>query len=307
MKTITFILHGKHLHKHQIQKEASEIFNNEYNLAFNTTQLSKEAEELATNAIINGTDYLIAVGGDGTMHEVVNGVMNVPNEKRENLIVGLLPVGSGNDFARCLNLSKKVSYLHSMIKNDRTIKIDVGRMECRSLQNEDKVYYSINIADVGLGAEVAKKVNEGDKTYGPNIAFFAATINTFLAYKRKKIKVTSEEFNYEGNVLVLCLANGKYFGSGLGISPHSKISDGKFSITLAGNVSLFDYLKNLIKIRRCIPLNHPQIYYGETVNCMVEPVGAPCLIEADGELIGKLPLRATMLHKEINFLSTVKE
>jgi diacylglycerol kinase (ATP) len=149
-------------------------------------------------------------------------------------------------------------------------------------------------------------VNEGDKTYGPNIAFFSATLTTFLSYKKKKVKITSNEFNYEGNVLTLCLANAKYFGSGLGIAPTANVSDGKISLTLAGDVSLTDYLKNVFKIRKCKQLNHPRINYSEVESCSIEPIGTPCLIEADGELIGKLPAKAKMIHHAINFLTRIE-
>ena len=307
MKTISFILHGKHLHKHSIQKEAQDVFENEFNLIFHTTQSSRQAEELARESVNDGTNYLIAVGGDGTMHEVINGIMTCSKEKRENLIVGLLPVGSGNDFARSMKLSKQVADLYSMIKNDKHNKIDVGMIECRNMKDEKKTVYFSNIADVGLGAEVAKKVNEGNKTYGPNLAFFSATLTTFLEYKKKKVRITSEGFNYEGNILILCLANAKYFGSGLGIAPHADFNDGKIAITLAGDVTLTDYLKNIFKIRKCQIVNHPQIQYGKVDSILVEPIGQPCLIEADGEMIGKIPLKAQMLKEEINFLTDVLE
>ena len=303
MKTISFILHGKHLHKHSIQKEAQDVFENEFHLIFHTTQSSRQAEDLAQEAVNDGADYIIAVGGDGTMHEVVNGVMKCSVKQRENLIVGLLPVGSGNDFARSMALSKKVSDLRLMITKNNYIKIDVGQIECKNMKDEDQTYYFANIADVGLGAEVARKVNEGDKTYGPNIAFFAATLTTFLAYKKKKVRITAEEFNYEVNILILCLANAKYFGSGLGIAPHAKLNDGKIAITLAGDVSLTDYLKNLLRIRKCKELNHPQIIYGQADSCTIEPIGHRCLIEADGELIGRVPAKVKMLHNAINFLT----
>lgn len=307
MKTISFILHGRHLHKHSIQKEAQDVFENEFNLVFHTTQSSRQAEELAQEAVNDGADYLIAVGGDGTMHEVINGVMACSNEKRDRLIIGLLPVGSGNDFARSLSLSKRVSDLHSMIKNNHHQKIDVGRIECKNMKGDDKLIYFANITDVGLGAEVAKKVNEGNKTYGPNLAFFAATLTTFLEYKRKKVRIISDSFNYEGNILILCLANAKYFGSGLGIAPHAKVDDGKMAITLAGDVTLTNYLKNIFKIRKCQAVNHPQIMYGEADTIIVEPIGVPCLIEADGEMIGRIPLKATMLKKEVNFLTSIPQ
>lgn len=302
MKKISFVAHGLHINKYKIQHEAEKYFSSDYEIKFYLTKTSREAEDLAERSILEGTDYLIAVGGDGTMHEVVNGIMRLPGDKREHIKVGLLPVGSGNDFARTLSVSKKISELHTLIVSNKLIDLDIIKLEFNAMNGDDKVRYCNNIADVGLGAEVAKRVNEGNKTYGPNLAFFAATLISFLEYKKKKIKLIADDFEWSGNILLAVLANAKYFGSGLGIAPHAKLNDGKIAFTLVGNVSLIDYLKNMLKVRKCLPIDHPEIKYFQTESCTIEPVGKECLIEADGEMMGKIPLHATVLHNEIKFL-----
>ena len=305
MKKISFILHGKHLRKYRIQYRTEKYLRKEFETDFYITKTKLAAENLAQKIVEAGTDYLIAVGGDGTMHEVINGIMRVPKEKRENLIIGLLPIGSGNDFARTMKLSSKISGLIELIKRNKVLSIDVGKIECKTLDGKDTTTYFNNIAGVGLDAEVAKRVNEGNKTYGPNAAYYYATIKSFLNYRKKKVKISSSGFNYEGNVLLLSFANAKYFGSGLGIAPHAKVNDGKMALTLAGDVSLFDYLKNVGTIRKCIKVKHPQIVYSEAESIIIEPIGEPCFIEADGEMIGKIPLKAVILHNEINFLTEI--
>ena len=302
MKRIHFIINGRFKHTERKIKEIEEAFGDEFLVWVSVTKGNGHAIELAMNAVLGGTDYLIAAGGDGTMSEVVNGIMRVEKSKRKDLIVGLYPFGSGNDFARTLKLSKKLSDLKELIKRESAHPLDIGKLEYVNMRDEPAVRYFNNIADIGLGAEVAKRVNEGKKIYGPNFDFFKATVLGFLKYKRKQIKISSDQFNWTGRLLILCLSNGKYFGSGMGISPQAKTDDGKYSITLAAEVSLIDYLKNLSRIRKCMTINHPQIIYKELESCVIEPVGKECLIEADGEMIGKIPLRASMLHKEINFL-----
>lgn len=303
-KKLHFVINGRFKHTERTIKEIEDAFGDEFLVWVSVTNGNGHAIELARNAVLSGTDYLIAAGGDGTMSEVINGIMQVEKSKRENLIVGLYPFGSGNDFARTFKLSKKLSDLKNLILNNSTNLIDVGRIEYKNMKGENAVRYFNNITDIGLGAEVAKRVNEGKKIYGPNFDFFKSTVLGFLNYKRKQLKIETENFNWRGRLLILCLANGKYFGSGLGIAPQAKVNDGKISITLAAEVSLIDYLKNLARIRKCLPINHPQIIYKEAASCSIEPIGKECLIEADGEMIGKIPLKATMLHKEINFLSS---
>lgn len=303
MKKIYFVLNGRLKHAGRTKNEIHKIYDNEFSVTVAITNGNGNAIALSKKAVIEGTDYLIAAGGDGTMSEVVNGIMLVEKQKRENLIVGLYPLGSGNDFARTMKLSKKLSDLYELIKENSVAKIDVGILKYKKINGEDGIRYFNNITDIGLGAEVAKRVNEGKKIYGPNFDFFKATVLGFINYKRKKLKITSDEFNWTGCLLVLCIANGKYFGSGLCVAPHAKVNDGKFSITLAGNVSLFDYLKNIFRIRSGKFIEHPQLFYKELEVCTIEPIGEPCLIEADGEMIGKIPLKAEILKNEINFLA----
>lgn len=304
MKKISFILHGKHLRKKSIQYLAEKYFSKIYYTEFFITKSAKSAEELSEKIVRSNTDYLIAVGGDGTIHEAINGIMKVPKNERENLIVGLLPLGSGNDFARTLNLTSKISDLYHLISNDKIIDLDIGKIFHKDLKGKEATSYFVNIAGVGLDAEVAKRVNEGNKTYGPNFAFFSATLKSFIKYKKKKLKVTSENYFYEGDVLLITFANAKYFGSGLGISPHAKVNDGKISITLVGEVSLFDYLKNFFNLRKCEKINHPKVNYFDVEKIKVESEDE-CFIEADGEFIGKTPLEVEMLKHEIKFLSAI--
>ncbi len=302
MKRISFIIHGKHLRKKLIQLEAEKYFSKEFFTEYFITKTHKAAEELAEKVAKSKTDYLIAVGGDGTIHEVINGIMKVPKPERETLIVGLLPLGSGNDFARTLKLSRKISDLNNLIIENKYLEIDVGKIEHKNFDEKDDITYFINIAGVGLDAEVAKKVNEGNKKYGPNISFFLATIKSFLNYKKKKIRLTTEEDYYEGNALLVTFANAKYFGSGLGIAPHAKVNDGKISVTLVGEVSIYDYLKNFFNLRKCEKIDHPMINYFNAKKVIVES-SEDCFIEADGEFIGKLPLKVEMLNQEIKFLT----
>jgi diacylglycerol kinase (ATP) len=298
-----FVLNGRLKNIARTKIAIHKMFGWEYSVSVAITNGSEDATHLAKQAVLDGTDYLIAAGGDGTMSEVINGIMLVEKEKRENLIVGLYPLGGGNDFARTMKLSKNLEELLRLVKQNSICKIDIGKLEYKKANGEDGIRFFNNIADIGIGAEVAKRVNDGKKMYGASFDFFKATLISFLKYKRKKIRLETNGFKWSGSLLVLCISNGKYFGSGLGITPQAKVDDGKFSLTLAGEVSLWEYLKNIFRIRKCEVLNHPGIIYADVAECKIEPEGEPCLIEADGEMIGTIPLKATILKNELNFLA----
>jgi diacylglycerol kinase (ATP) len=306
LKKIHFIINGRYKHTERTKKEIENLFGTKYNLALDVTGGNGHAIELSKKAVLDGADYLIAAGGDGTMNEIFNGVMLTEKEKRKDLIIGLYPLGSGNDFARTMKLTKSLPDLYRLIAGNSFLPIDVGKIEYLKLNGDSGIRYFNNIADIGLGAEVAKRVNEGKKMYGPNFDFFKATVVGFLKYKKKRLKIDAGSFQWTGSTLILCLANAKYFGSGICIAPHAKVNDGKLAITLAGNVNMIDYLKNLSKIRKGMYVDHPELIYKEAEYCTVVPLDDPCLVEVDGEMIGRLPLRGSLIRGEINFLSSIE-
>jgi len=299
---ITFIINGQLRKKNELQDKIILNFSDEFEIDFKITLKPKDAIILAQNAVSAGTNFLIAIGGDGTLHEVVNGLMNCSKEKRNNVAVGILPSGSGNDFARTIQINSELKSLYNLIKKNLSHSIDVGKVEVSNFENTREIKYFINIAEVGLGADVVRRVNSGSKILNPTLNFFKSSLFAFFSYKKQRLKVLSDNFHYSGDVLVLCFANGKYFGSGLQIAPHAKIDDGKLALFLAGNVSLFDYLKNLINIRKGYKIMHPQIQYSEVSSCIVES-DSTSLVEADGELLGKLPAKFSILPNEILFLT----
>ncbi|MCX8011293.1 MAG: diacylglycerol kinase family lipid kinase, partial [Ignavibacteria bacterium] len=287
MKKITFIMNGLLKRKDKLKQEIENFFRNEFHVEYLVTEKEKHATELSTSSINNKTDYLIAVGGDGTMNEVINGVMNVAKESRHNLIIGQLPIGSGNDFARTMKNTSSISRLLSLIKNQNAVEIDIGKLEYVNLNDKIESRFFNNISDIGLGGEVVKKVNESKMLLGPTLTFFFASVKAFFSYKRKKIKLTSADFCWEGKILLLCLANACYFGSGLCIAPHAKVNDGKIAVVIAGDIKLSDYLKNLSNIRKGKFIEHNEISYKEVSSCSIEPIDDNCLVEMDGELVGK--------------------
>jgi YegS/Rv2252/BmrU family lipid kinase len=306
MKKISFVINGLLKNINSRTKEIELLLGKDFDLSFHISQKSTESIDLSHKCIDAGTDYIIGIGGDGTLNEVINGVMLSEKTKRQNVKVGLLPTGSGNDFAKSMNLDSKVSTLRELIERESAVPIDIGKIECKDNNGNDSVRYFNNIADVGLGGEVVVKVNKSSKLFSPTFRYLKSSVEAFFTYKKKRIKFTSPNFTWEGAVLILCLANANYFGSGLGIAPHAKVDDGKMAVVIAGEISLYDYLRNLSRIRNKEVLNHPGIIYQEVESCTIEPIEDNLLIETDGELAGNLPLKLSVLNKEINFVAEKK-
>jgi YegS/Rv2252/BmrU family lipid kinase len=306
MKKISFVINGLLKNINSRTKEIELLLGKDFNISYHISQRSTDSIDLSRKCIEEGTDYIIGIGGDGTLNEVINGVMLSDKKKRKNVKVGLLPTGSGNDFAKTMKLDSEVLTLKNLIESEQSVSIDIGKIECKDNNRKDAIRYFNNIADVGLGGEVVLKVNKSSKIFSPTFRYLKSSVEAFFTYRKKRIRFTSPHFVWEGAVLILCLANANYFGSGLGIAPHAQVDDGKMAVVIAGEISLFDYLRNLSRIRNKEIINHPGIIYKEVESCTIEPIEDNLLIETDGELAGILPLKMSVLNKEIEFLSPKK-
>ncbi|QSE97979.1 diacylglycerol/lipid kinase family protein [Fulvivirga lutea] len=295
MYKVAFILHGKSLRKKRFYKQLQQARQELRNIEFNVVETSQQghATSLASEFITDGFTHIIAVGGDGTLHEAINGI--IKNYTSE-VVLGLLPFGTANDFIKSLSTPTNLADLFEAISKDKHQLLDIGKIE-----HEGGVKYFLNIADIGIGAEVVKRVNSSSKWFGSNFTFFTAIIRTFFTYKNVSVNCKADDWEYEGKVNSIVAANGKYFGSGLCIAPNADPSDGSFSVVISGDISISDYLKNVNKIKKAQILDHPQVQY-KTAKQLELTSNETCGIEADGEYIGQLPATISIDERKIKFL-----
>ncbi len=265
---------------------------------FLSTLRKKHAIELAKQATENGCDYLIALGGDGTLHEVINGVLqsNLPANLYPG--IGLLPLGSANDFARTAGISNSMEELIGRIQNNATQKIDLGKIV---LHQTGETRYFLNIAGVGLGAEVAQILEHSSSVLGPGFNYFKHIIKGFLNYVKKEVSCSGNTWSWKGKLLQMAIANGRSFGNGICIAPDARITDGLFQVAIFGDLSIWDYLKNLGNLKKGVRIDHPQVCYQDAREVLVESNDL-CSIEADGEYVGLAPATISILPKTIRFL-----
>jgi YegS/Rv2252/BmrU family lipid kinase len=268
------------------------------NVMFLYTQQKKHAIELAREATENGCDYLIAVGGDGTLHELINGVMQKRLSGAKYPVIGVLPCGSANDFARTAQLSNSIEKLMELIKANTYSEIDLGSI---LLHTSGETRYFINIAGLGLGPEVVQSLGQSSSVLGSDFNYFKHIIKGFLGYKKKEVHCTGNTWQWRGKLLQMAVANGRYFGHAICPTPDARLTDGQFQVAIFGNLSLWDYLKNLGKLKKGIKINHPQVSYHEASEVFAESNDL-CGIEADGEYVGLTPATIRVMPKAIRFL-----
>jgi YegS/Rv2252/BmrU family lipid kinase len=302
MKNLAFIIHGKVTHRDRLVNELKNIFKGDYTLQFLYTEHKDHSIELATHAVVNDATHVICVGGDGSLNEVANGIMQVRNE---NVRMGALPNGTGNDFVKTMQVTNNINDLKKYIDADSYREIDLGLVQFMGIDGKTSQRYFINITDVGMGGVVAEKLSSASKWMGATVKYQKAILSTLLTYKNQSLKATADNFTHHGKVMNFIVANGKYFGSGMGIAPDAKPDDGLFSIVIVGEISMLDYLKNLGTVKKCQRIVHPELKYLSAAEVLVEATAEPLAIDMDGEFIGYSPMKIIVVPKAIKFLSAL--
>ncbi|MEA1878306.1 MAG: diacylglycerol kinase family protein [Bacteroidota bacterium] len=305
MVKISFILHGKIRGKQSLLTEIDQIFNLNYEVAYYETRKAYHAEELTLQALQDGCEYLIAIGGDGTLNEVVNGFLHAGGRSKFSTVFGVLPWGTGNDFVRSIGVDKSVAQLLQLIENKSVKYIDAGKILLDNPGEKGSLRYFDNIADLGIGADVVALINgvhRRKKILGGTLIFFFTALKVFMTYRHKKVRVSWEGFNWEGPLLSLVVANGNFFGSGLGVAPDASLHDGVFQVVILGDVSVWDYLKNYGRLRRSERIILPDMHYLVSDRVRVDTEISGINAEADGEIIGQAPLEFRCLKAALPFL-----
>ena len=292
---VACIVHGK---KKPVSLLASLYDDPLFKAEMFSTKESGHAIALAKQAIEAGFERLIAVGGDGTLNEVVNGILH---SSRPDVPLLFYPWGTGNDWGRTFSPPSGIEELKQRLVNSNGTTTDVGEVSFRNANGDEERRFFINIADAGMGANVVRKVNNRSKWLGPRLTFFKAIIETFFSFSNKSVKCFFDEDTFQGMIRSVVIANGKYFGGGLCIAPEANPTDGKFSIVIIGDVSIMEYLKYLPAIRRGEIIHHPKIKYLESKSIKIT---SPQLLEleADGEYLGFVPCQCRIVPGAISML-----
>lgn len=264
------------------------------------TRSRTDAFDFSIKAVSEKYDLIIAAGGDGTLHQVVNGMLygNVPPDQLPML--SILPVGSGNDLARAVNISLNVQALRKRLTRLLPEMIDVGLIVFQKDGIESQAYF-INVASAGMGPEVLNKMSSGEKRSGSAVAYYIAILSTFLSYRCMPVFIKTSAWQWSSKLRTLAIGNGKFFGSGLCIAPEAKPNDGIFSVFICGAVSVFDFIRNTGTLKNSRKVNHAKVEY-HTAEKLELTSESPCRIEADGELLGFLPACVEVIPGRIKFL-----
>lgn len=275
------------------------------------SEFSGHITQLAIDAIQQGCKSLIIAGGDGSVNELVNGLIAAQTSKNSidwnkisECTLGIIPMGTGNDFVKSLDISLNLDTLKTLILQNKTKIIDIGLAEFTDKKQQDAHRYFINITDVGMGGIVVAQLEKGSSFLSKSNRYKLQIAKTFLTYKKSEIKITAENYEFQGKVMNVILANGKYFGNGLGIAPEADLQDGLLELVVLGDIGIMDYLLNLSQVKKCKKIDHSQVFYQKTKEINITSADNRDLpIDMDGEFVGYAPLKIINLSKRIYFYS----
>ncbi len=240
--------------------------------------------DLAREAADEGATLLVVVGGDGTVHEVVNGIAG-----REGVELALIPRGTGWDFARTHKVPKRLDVALRIAKDGQARTFDLGRATYRTNGSERTTWFA-NMASVGMSGAVAAKANSTTKALGAKTSYLYALGTVFARWKNVELRVRVDEEERSGLMEDTIVAVGRYLAGGMMITPDAEPDDELFDVLLIGDLTKTELVRVMPKIYRGTHLPHPkgEVLRGRTVSIEADD---PLPIQLDGEQPGTTPVR----------------
>lgn len=296
---IAIILNGISRKKKKFYNLIYPALSKHFDIDIFETKHSGHAESLADQAVVRKFSFILAAGGDGTLHQVINGLLK--NGGDDLPTVGLIPLGSGNDFARACSIRLDPEQIIQLLKTCQPKPTDIGHITCLDGNGRPITRHFINACSVGMGPEVVKRLSKSSKSWGPSLSYFSSIVSTFLTHRPQFVEVKMSQKEWSGNARVVAIANGQSFGNSIYIAPDAQLDDGSFNSFIAGEVPLLKFLLYLQTIKGKKKINDQLIHYHSTSGAELS-APASCTIEAEGEIVGLLPAKIKILPKRINFL-----
>lgn len=279
-------------HRHEI-----EAVLRRHGLAFDflISEYPGHAIELAARAVAGGCRHILAVGGDGTVNECANGIFSQHAVPTAEVTLGVIPIGTGNDWARTHRIPKDYAEVAALMAAGTSRLHDVGVAEF----SDGTRRHFVNVAGLGFDAHVVESLP--DRTLGP-MAYLVGLAKGLLNYDAVSLGLTFGERKIDARAFVLFFAIGRYCGSGMNVAPLAEVDDGLFDITLVQELSRWEVLKSLRRLFDGTLLTHPKVLALREAEGSVVAAG-PVPVEADGELIGHAPVRFTLLPRAVRVLA----
>lgn len=256
------------------------------------TERPGDGVRLAARAVEAGAPVVIAVGGDGTVNEVVNGIMLATRGDSGAVRLGVLPTGRGVDFCRTVGIPLGGDEAAARLLGNRSLRIDVGEMEYLAAGSTGRRYFA-NFAGMGFDVEVTRR-SAAFRKRGGTLPYLSAVFLSLLQFKCKRVELVLDGEVSRRRVATIVVANGQYFGGGMRVAPYASPVDGQFDLVILGEMTKLELILNLPKVYEGTHITHPKVHTARAQSIEVHSVD-PVYVQVDGDPVGETPARIRML------------
>jgi len=281
---------------HHLETVLKYLKENGLNFKVSITSHQGEAVELAQRAADNGAELIVSVGGDGTVNEIVNGIMKSKNDPS----LGIIPLGWANDFIKSTDIPSDIIEACKILVRGKIKEIDVGIIN-------EKIYFA-NICGVGFDAEVAQLANQM-KSKHPNLRILSAFVYVFATVKKLlspfsyhdvKIKFDGQEIH--SKILFIAISNGKFYGGRFKITPEAILDDGLLEVCVVEEMGRLKYLMSIPKVFKGTHESIKGINFYRAKEVVIQS-SVPILAQVSGEVIeGQKEFSITLLPKSLKLI-----
>jgi YegS/Rv2252/BmrU family lipid kinase len=257
------------------------------------------ATRIAAQALAQGADTIVAVGGDGTINEVVNGFFEQDKLISNRASLAIVPHGTGSDFIKMLQLPPDSETAAGVIQDKNHRLLDLMKVRYTKLDGTPASRYAINITSFGMGAAVASRVNRSRKVFGRKMSFVLATVRTAMTFSGNSVSICFDNSKtLDAEVTNVAVGNGKYQGAGMLACPCAAIDDGFLDVTLVEFLPALQLIRNLPLLYNGKIYSHPKIQFHRVQSMRVDSKKI-VLVEVDGETVGRLPIEISVMPQAI--------
>ena len=262
------------------------------------TEAPGHAIELARAAAKKGYDMVVSVGGDGTIHEIVNGLHSSGCLK--DALLGIVSTGTGSDYIRTIGVPRRFEDACRCFLKPNKRAVDVGVVEYKKNGTMGERLF-VNFAGIGFDAEVVQRTTQQYKHLGALPSYLMGVLTTLIAYKNKDITLKLDGQQVEKKVCTVVMNNGRYGGGGMFTAPGADIADGYFDVMIIGDISKPDFLVSIPRIYKGTHITHPKVTMKRAKE--IEIIADKKMpLQADGELLGEVPAHIRIMPTALNII-----
>jgi YegS/Rv2252/BmrU family lipid kinase len=300
-----FVILNPHAGSGRGKKDRSEILkllkSNDFDFEMAVSEFPKHTIELTVQAIAKGFRSLIVAGGDGTLNEAVNGIFAQTSCPPEEITVGMIPVGTGNDWIKTFGIPNNYEAAVKLLKRGMTMRQDIGRIICPK-NGTNGISYFANMAGFGFDAMVAEKTNRlKDKGRHGISLYLQALGSSFWNYRTEKTSVVVDGKEFNELIFSVSIGIGKFNGGGMMQAPGAVPNSGQFQVTIIREIGLFGILRNLAGLYSGEFVKDPRVSTHDAHRISISSA-RNISGEADGEILGDNKFEIELLSQKLTVI-----